>query len=113
MRVVGNFDIERMKKLIQNTYGKVNRTGNKKTMRPPKNPTLNDKPYKRFTEGGGSNHGYIGAKYILDDYKKYIILDAYTENVALRLQQKLRNDMGQTYSINAYEETYPKCCVQQ
>lgn len=103
LKVAGNFDVKQMQKLIQSTYGKVNRTGSKKTIKLPKNPTLNHKPYKRFWEGGGYNYGHIGAKYILDDYKKYIILDAYTEDVALRLQQKLRNDMGQTYSINSYE----------
>ena len=102
LRVVGSFDVSKMQKLIQNTYGKINRRGSKKTVRLPKNPTLNQKPHMRFIEGGGNNYGYIGAKYILDDYKKYIILDAYTENVALRLQQKLRNGMGQTYSINSY-----------
>ena len=103
LRVAGSFDVEKMQKLIQGTYGKVNKTGSKKTMKLPKNPTLNHKPYRRFWEGGDDNYGYIGAKYILDDYKKYIVLDAYTEDVALRLQQKLRNDMGQTYSVNSYE----------
>jgi hypothetical protein len=39
----------------------------------------------------------------LDDYKKYIIiLDAYVSNLAKRLQQHLRNELGATYSISPY-----------
>lgn len=102
LKVAGNFNAKQMKSLIEKQYGPINKTGDTATKLPTENPKLNNKPYFRFIEGSGSNLGYIGAKYILDNYKKYIILDAYVSNLATRLQQHLRNELGATYSISPY-----------
>ena len=100
--MVGNFDVHKMKELIVADYGKVQKTGSASTVEPPKNPKLNDRPYLRFYEGADENSAYIGAKYILDDYKKYLILSIYTRDLAERLQQHMRNIEGKTYSVNSY-----------
>ncbi len=100
--MVGNFDAHKMKEFIVANYGKVQKTGNASTVEPPKNPKLNDRPYLRFYEGADENSAYIGAKYILDDYKKYLILSIYTRDLAERLQQHMRNIEGKTYSVNSY-----------
>ncbi len=102
LKVAGDFDTKQMKLLIEKQYGPIKTTGNAAAKLPPENPRMNNKPYFRFVEGGSSNQGYIGAKYILDNYKKYIILNAYVSNLATRLQQHLRNELGTTYSINPY-----------
>ena len=102
VKIVGNFDMQKMKEIIQNYYANVTRTGTKKTIKPLENPKLNHKPHQEFMEGSSENIGYIGVKYILDDFKKYIVLEAYMDSIALRIQQKLRNELGKTYSIYAY-----------
>lgn len=100
LKIAGDFNIKQMKSLIEEQYAPINTSGNAAAKRPPENPKLNNKPFFRFIEGYNSNVGYIGAKYVLDNYKKYIILDAYVSNLAKRLQQHLRNELGTTYSIN-------------
>ncbi len=102
LKITGNFDVKQMKLLIEEQYGSINKKGSAATKRPSGDPILNNKPFFRFIEGYDSNTGYIGGKYIVDDYKKYIIIDAYVANLAQRLQQHLRNKMGTTYSINPY-----------
>lgn len=101
LTIVGNFDAQKMQAHIKKIYNKIDIKGNKKAVLPPNNATLNHKPYYNKIFGTRGNQGYIGAKYILDDYKKYMILDAYIGNLALRLQQELRNDLGKVYSINS------------
>ena len=103
MKIAGNFDTAKMKNTIQNNFGSITKTGNKRAVKPTMTATLNNNPYYFFEEGGNENYGSIGAKFILDDYKKYLVLDSYMRNLATRLQQKLRNELGQTYSINSYE----------
>ena len=101
VKIVGNFDMGKMKSTIRKHFGEVLATGNMSAKEPNKSPVLNNIPYKNFEEGGSENYGYIGAKYILDDYKKYLVIESYIDNLALRLQQNLRNELGHTYSINS------------
>ena len=102
LTIVGNFSIEKMKLLIAQKYGSLKQNGESYTKKPSKDAKLNHKPYNRFYEGVGKNSAYIGSKYIIDDYKKYLILDIYTNNLARRLQQYMRNKLGKTYSVNPY-----------
>ncbi len=102
LNIVGNFDMEIMKQLIQEKYGIYHKAGTKFAIKPPENPELNHKAYRRFYEGAKENNGYIGAKYILNNYKTYLILNAYISNFALRTQQHLRNKLGKSYSVNPY-----------
>ena len=100
--VAGNFSLDKMKNLIEKKYGTIKKNGTFTTKKPVENPQLNHKAYKRFYEGVGNNRGYIGTKYLLDNYKKYLILNVYTINLAERLQQEMRNKHGKTYSVNSY-----------
>ncbi len=98
--IAGNFDPEKMRSIIEKNFGKVTKTGSLKVKEPHYTPKLNGKPYERFYEGMPENYAYVGAKYVLDDYKKYLILNIYTYSLAQRLQQQLRNKHGKTYSVN-------------
>jgi len=111
LMVVGNFSIDKMKELIDKKYGVIHKKGTKTVKEPLYNPSLNHKPFYRFYEGLDNNMAYIGAKFIVDDYKKYLILDAYTNNLAQRLQQDMRNKDGNTYSVNSYTSTNHKAGI--
>ena len=102
LKIAGNFDAARMEEDIRLKYGGFNATGTASTKKPIEHPDLNHRPSKHYFEGVGENNGYIGAKYLLDDYKKYLILEAYTANAAQRLQQQLRNKLGQNYDVSPY-----------
>ena len=97
--VTGNFNPDKMRITIEKYFGMITRTGTKKILKPHYEPKLNNRPYKRFYEGTPKNYAQIGAKYVLDDYKKYLILDVYTEALAQRLQRLLRNQNGKTYTV--------------
>jgi len=89
---------ELIKKLFSN-----DRTGTKKTIEAPFTAQLNGKPFVLHNSGTiNKNHGYIGTKYILDNYKKYLVIDSYTMHLATKMQQLLRNKLGQTYSVNDF-----------
>ncbi len=109
--VVGDFDPVKMKSVIQNSFGQIHKKGSKTVKEPKHKATLNHKPYRRFYEGGDFNGAYIGSKYIEDDYKKYLILGAYNSNLAQRLQQKMRNQDGKTYSVNASHFSEGKAAI--
>jgi len=100
--VAGNFNAASMRKTIETVYGTVEQNGTKKVVEPHFTPVLNNKPYARFYEGMPENYAYIGTKYLLDDYKRFLILSIYTDALAQRLQQQLRNKEGKTYSVNPY-----------
>ena len=100
LMVAGNFEREKMLQQIVDTFGQVSKKGGLKVAKPYYKPKSNGKPYLRFYEGAPENYASIGAKYIIDDYKKYLILKIYTNSLAQRLQQLLRNKYGKTYSVN-------------
>ncbi len=103
LKVVGNFDANKMELLIKKLFGDNKRTGKKHATEPPYNAKLNNKSYYSYLTGqGDKNYAYIGGKYILNDYKKYLIIDSYTQHLAKKMQQLLRNKLGQTYSVNPF-----------
>ncbi len=99
--VAGNFDVNQMKKCICDTFTKPNTSAKKTMSKPTQSLSLNHKPYYRATYGNEENSGFVGAKYLLDDYKRYLIVNAYMDNVAKRIQQHLRNKLGQSYGVSA------------
>ncbi len=106
MKVTGNFNLEKMIKLIHNKYGSVTRTGDKKSKEPVYNASLSGKAFEREHTGKlNKSQAYLGTKYILDDYKKYLILTSYSDNLAQRMQQLLRNELGKTYSVSSMDYT--------
>jgi predicted Zn-dependent peptidase len=106
LKVAGNFDMSEMKKYVKKYFGSISKEGTEKAEEPLETAKLNDKPYKIFLEGTTENTGYLGVKYIMDDYTKHLVINAYLDNLALRLQQKLRNDLGHTYSLYATGSSY-------
>ncbi|MCK5355894.1 MAG: insulinase family protein, partial [Methyloprofundus sp.] len=108
LKIAGNFDMPAMKKHVQTYYGSLQWKGTEKAQKPIETPQLNQKPYRLFVEGSAKNVGYLGVKYVLDDYRKYLIISAYLDNLALRLQQNLRNDLGHSYSIYASSSSRDK-----
>jgi predicted Zn-dependent peptidase len=101
LKIAGNFDVLKMQEHVKMHYGTIKKEGTKKAVEPVETPQLSQTPYHLYLEGTSENGGYIGVKYIMDDYTKYLIINAYLDNLALRLQQNLRNDLGHTYSIYA------------
>ncbi|RUM66099.1 MAG: hypothetical protein DSZ05_04870, partial [Sulfurospirillum sp.] len=100
--VVGDFDITKMEQTIKENYGKIDKTGTLSVKETKIKASSPDKPYERYYEGTDGSMAYLGALYLLDDYRTYLILNAYTENLSQRLQQKMRNQYGKTYSVNNY-----------
>lgn len=106
LKIVGNFDAGNMESVIKKYFGNVTKTGTKTVQEPPYNATLNHTPHSSYVTGAwDKDYAYIGSKYILDDYKKYLIIDAYTEYLASKMQQLLRNKLGQTYSVNSFHHS--------
>jgi len=103
--VVGKFDVTLMKQTIEKSFGKYKHKGTKSIHEPKYRGKLSNKPSLRFYEGAHNNYAYVGSKYILDNYKKYLILDIYAISLAERLQQEMRNKFGKTYSVNDYSFT--------
>jgi len=104
LRVVGNFDPITMKQTIQMSFGAYSKDGNLST-RPTIHPVvLQPNPYINH-DIADSNKNYIaiGAKYIIESYQKYIVLYYYMQNLANRVQQQLRNNKGQTYSVSPFD----------
>jgi len=107
LKIAGNFDISKMKSVLENSFATVDKKGNKRTYELKYDATLSAKPFKEFTSGSSTKSGAsLGAKYIIDDYKKYIILSAYSSHLSDKMQQLLRNDLGQTYSVSTYSSSY-------
>jgi predicted Zn-dependent peptidase len=102
LKVAGNFELAKMKTLIDKTFGAVQKNGKKTTKEPEGKATLNHIPFINYDSNGNENYAYLGTKYILENYKKYLILDAYSEYLATKMQQLLRNELGQTYSVNNF-----------
>ncbi len=102
LKITGDFDTAKMKALITYTYGKITKEGTKRTHKPKREAKLSKNPYVYHEEGGSDNYGYIGAQYLFDDCQKHIILDAFIKYVSTKIQQKLRNKEGKSYSISTY-----------
>lgn len=105
LKIVGNFDDAKMKEAIVKSFGVSKRVGTKKVEEPIHNAKLNNKPHIYYGFGQSKDYAEIGTKYILDDYKKYLIIDSYTDYLATNMQQLLRNKLGQTYGVNSFYES--------
>ncbi len=102
LMVAGNFDKKLMTQSIKKSFGSIKQKGTKSIHEPDYKAKLNGKPYSFFLVGAKKNYAYIGAKYLTDNYKKYLILNIYIKSLAERLEQKMRNKLGKTYSVNDY-----------
>ena len=106
LKIAGNFDAKEMEKLVKEQFGSIQKKGEKSTKDLGYDAALSKEPYRYFSTGeSGKSVAYIGGRYILDDYKKYLILEAYSEHLATKMQQLLRNKLGKTYSVLSYNST--------
>ena len=103
LKIAGNFDVDAMEKLVRQTYGVPLRNGTKKVEVPRDGATLSGKPLELYVSSSKEKcFAYMGVKYILDDYRKSLILTVYADSLAKRMQVKLRNQQGRTYSVNRF-----------
>ena len=106
LKIVGNFDTEKMKIKIQSSFGQIKKNGTARTSKLPYNATLSNKPYNlNYINPSEDNYAYVGAKYILDDYKKYLILSTYSYYLAKKMHNLLRDSQGKTYSVNKFQNS--------
>jgi zinc protease len=105
LKIVGNFDNSTMREVIEQAYGSITHQGSKTLTPPKKHTSLANKPFKRYYEGTNRNYGYLGISYLLEDCTSNIILSAYMESLAKRIQQELRNKEGKTYSVNSSQSS--------
>ena len=103
LEIAGNFNVDSMIELITSTYGKVQKKGTKTTKKPDKKGSLNHKPHIAYKSDSIEHRAYIGTKHLSHGYKEYLILDIYTQYLATKMQQLLRNKLGQTYSVNHFD----------
>ena len=102
LKVAGNFDVAKMKQLIQKSYGTIDTEGTARTHKPKRDAKLSHRPYRFFRNGLFKNYGYIGTQYLFDDCQKHIILTAFMDFAAKKIQQKLRNKAGKSYTVSTY-----------
>ena len=106
LKIAGNFNLKKMKKLIQKKYGSIEKAGFKETEKLAYNAKLSQLPFHvTITGESDRNEAYIGTRFLLDNYKKYLILLSYSEHLANKTQQLLRNKLGQTYSVKSYKKS--------
>ena len=106
LKIVGNFDEVRMQKLIEKEYGFISKCGEKHSQELAYNAKLKEKKFKYFSSAqSDKNIAYLGARYILDDYKQYLTLLAYSDYLSSKMQKLLRNKLGQTYSVSSYNSS--------
>jgi len=102
LKIVGNFDVSKMKALIDSTFATVQKREGKSIKEPMhKDATLSGKPFIQRGMPGGNPQPYIamGYKYIDNNMTEYMIIESYFENLADRLNRELRNKKGDSYSI--------------
>jgi len=106
LKIVGNFDEDKMQQLIEKEYGNIPNFGNKESQELAYNAKLKEEKYNYFSTGDTDrNIAYVGVRYLLDDYKQYLTLNSYSEYLSSKMQKLLRNKLGQTYSVSPYESS--------
>jgi len=103
LKIVGKFDLQKMKETINKTFAKVEKRSGK-TLKEPiiKDATLDDKPYLSYENAGmeDSTSVQLGMKLLADDPQKVLIIESYMNNLADRLNKEFRNKKGETYSVS-------------
>ncbi len=102
LKIVGKFNLYKMKSLIQRTFGKVKKREGKTLIHPLyKDATLSNKPYHSYEYAGMEDKATVqlGTKLLVDDPKKVLIVESYIEDLADRLNKEFRNKKGETYGV--------------
>ncbi len=115
LKIVGKFDPNKMREVIQKSFGNVARREGKSISEPIiKDAKLDDKPFILY-EGGTNNNPTVsfGAKLLQDDPKKMVVLKAYMDSLADRLNKLFRNKQGETYGVGGYVMSYRNAAIAQ
>jgi predicted Zn-dependent peptidase len=102
LKIVGNFDREKIKALIESTFATVPKREGKSIKAPLyKDAVLSKKPFVKRQLPGGTSRAVIsmGYKYLDNNMTEFMIIDSYFTNLADRLNRELRNKKGDTYSV--------------
>lgn len=103
LKIAGNFNNLEVENYIKEVFGKIKNSGDKTTKKPNYNTQVNNKTSIMYViSPEEASSGLIGAKYIENSYKKYLIISSYLEFTADKLQQKLRNELGLIYSVHDF-----------
>jgi zinc protease len=106
LKIVGNFNEDKMQKLIEEEYANISRSGDKHSQEQAYNAKLKEEKYHfQLTGLSEKNMAYFGIRYLLDDYKQYLTLSAYSYYLSNKMQKLLRNKLGQTYTVSLYENS--------
>ena len=98
LNIVGNFELSKIKEVIEKNFGKFPKKEGKTVLDEYKNlATLNNKPYNFYQTGSDGSSVTIGAKVLANDPKKEIILNSYVDDLAKRLNIVFRNKNGESY----------------
>jgi len=112
LKIVGNFDLPKMKETIEKSFGNFPRSSGKSVENKLyKTAKLNKKPYEQYAIGINSNRAIIGTKFIVDDPKKLIVLKSYVNNLAQRLSKVFRNKNGESYDVHGSYERYQNAAL--
>ncbi len=110
LKIAGNFDTEMMQQHIQTHFGTVEKNGTLRAKEPPYNATMSDSPTYLYSSNTG-NSAQIGIKYLLNDYKDYLMLRSYHDYLSDTLQQHLRNRLGQSYSVSSFNDNFLNAAI--
>jgi predicted Zn-dependent peptidase len=113
LKVVGKFDVDKMKETIERAFGDKRKREGKTIKRPLiKDAELSDTPFEIYRGGMDESSSIaFGAKLLQDDPKKMVALKAYLDNFADRLGKIFRNKQGETYGVSGYVTTYRNAAI--
>jgi predicted Zn-dependent peptidase len=103
LKIVGKFNLYKMKSLIQKSFGKVPKREGKTLIQPLyKDATLSHKPYLSYENLGMEDQSSVqlGTKLLADNPQKVLIVESYIEDLADRLNKEFRNKKGETYGVS-------------
>lgn len=109
LKIVGNFDANKMKEVINDTFAKAPKSTGK-TLKEPiyKDAKLSNKPFIKYDIPGmaPSSRISLGYKYIDDNLTKDMVIDSYFSYLADRLNREFRNKKGESYTVYGSSNTY-------
>jgi len=114
LKIVGKFNLYKMKNLIQRTFGKVQKREGKTLVHPLyKDATLSNKPYLSYENAGMEDSATVqlGTKLLADDPQKMLIVESYIEDLADRLNKEFRNKKGETYGVSGGISQYENAAL--
>ncbi len=112
IKIVGNFNADKMQKLLVKAFGKYTKSGTKSVKEPASATEPYNKAYQMYNTGvNNRSFAYVGTQYVHDNYLRHIVIKSYSEHLSRKMQQLLRNKLGQTYSVNAFHNCRRKAAL--